>query len=60
MKKDIKCHETCNKCKCRLDVAVCNNKRRWNNDKYRHECQELINKAMYDEKFIWNLSNCEL
>ena len=52
MKKDIKWHETCNKCKCRLDVAVCNNKRRWNNDKYRHECQELINKAMYDEKFI--------
>ena len=30
--KYIKLHETC-KCKCRLDVSVCNNKQRWNEDK---------------------------
>ena len=34
-------HETC-KCKCRLDVSVCNNKQRWNKDKCRYECKELI------------------
>ena len=27
-----KWHETC-KCECRLDVSVCNNKQRWNDDK---------------------------
>ena len=30
--RHIKWHETC-KCKCRLDVSVCNNKQRWNDDK---------------------------
>ena len=30
--KYIQLHETC-KCKCRLDVSVCNNKQRWNEDK---------------------------
>ena len=34
-------HETC-KCKCRLDTSVCSNKQRWNNDKCRYECKELI------------------
>ena len=32
--RDIEWHETC-KYKCRLDGSVCNNKQRWNNDKYR-------------------------
>ena len=27
-------HETC-KCKCRLNVSICNNKQHWNKDKYR-------------------------
>ena len=31
--RHIKWHETC-KCICRLDAIVCNNKQRWNNDKY--------------------------
>ena len=39
--RHIKWHETC-KCKCRLDASVCNNKQRWNNDKCRCECKELI------------------
>ena len=30
--RHIELHETC-KCKCRLDVSVCNNKQRWNDDK---------------------------
>ena len=30
--RHIEWHETC-KCKCRLDASVCNNKKRWNNDK---------------------------
>ena len=30
--RHIKWHETC-KCKCRLDASVCNNKKRWNDDK---------------------------
>ena len=37
-------HKTC-KCKCRLEVSVCNDKQRWNEDKCRYECrEELIDK----------------
>ena len=46
----IKRHEFC-KCKCRVDANVCDNKQRWNNDKYRElncECKELIDKGIYD------------
>ena len=38
---------------------ICNNKKRWNDDKCRCECKELINKGICDEGFIWNPSNCE-
>ena len=41
--RHIKWHETC-KCKCRLDASVCNNKQRWNEDKWRCECKEFIDK----------------
>ena len=41
----IKWHETC-KCKCRLDVSVCNNKQHWNDDKCRREWKELIDKGV--------------
>ena len=47
------------KCKCRLDSSVCNNKQHLNNDKCKWEYQELIDKGMCDEEFIWNPSNCE-
>ena len=50
-------HETC-KCECRLDAIVCNSKQRWNKDKCRYECKELIDKGVYDKGFIWNPSNC--
>ena len=54
----IKWHKTC-KFKCRLDASICNNKQRWNDDKWRCECKELIDKGMCDKRFIWNPSNCE-
>ena len=56
--KHIEWHETC-KCKCRLDASVCNNKQRWNDDKYRCECKQLIDKGVCDKGFIWNPSNCK-
>ena len=49
---------TC-KCKCRLDAGICNNKQRWNNDKCRCECIEVIDKEIFDKGFIWNPTNCE-
>ena len=46
--RHIECHETC-KCKYRLDASVCNNKQRWNDDKYKCECKELIDKGVCDK-----------
>ena len=43
--RHIEWHETC-KCKYRLDVNACNNKQRWNEDKCRCECKELIDKGI--------------
>ena len=39
-------------------VNVCNNKQRWNEDKCRCECKELIDKGVCDKEFIWSPSNC--
>ena len=47
----IRWHETF-KYKCRLDANVCNNKQRWNNDKCRSECKELIDKRRCDKGFV--------
>ena len=44
-----------NACKCRLDAIICNNKQRWNKDKCRCECKELIDS---DKGYAWNPSNC--
>ena len=49
--RHIEWHETC-KCKCRLDAIVCNYKQRGNDDKYRCECKELIDKGVCDKGFI--------
>ena len=43
----------------KLDASVCNNKQRWNEDKCRCECKELIDKGICDKGFNWNPSNCE-
>ena len=56
--RHIKWHETC-KCKCRLDVSVCNNKQRWNDDKCQCECKELTDKGVCGKGYIRNPSNCE-
>ena len=44
---------------CRLDKIICNSKQRWNKDKCRCECKELIDKGLCDKGFIFNPSNCE-
>ena len=49
----IEWHETC-KYKCRLDGSVCDNKQRWNDDKCRYECKELINKA-YVVRYLFGI-----
>ena len=41
----IEWHETC-KSKCRLDLSACNSKQRWNKDKCRCECKELIDNGI--------------
>ena len=51
-------HET-RKCKCRFNSSVCNNKKRWNDDKCRCECKELIDKGVCVKGFICNPSYCE-
>ena len=56
--RQIKWHESC-MCICRLDKIICNSKQRWNEDKCRCECKELIDKGVWDKGFIWNPSNCE-
>ena len=58
MKQNTESHKTC-KSKCRLDASLSNNEQRWNEDKCRCECKELIEKGMCDKGFIWNPSNCE-
>ena len=54
----IKWHKTW-KCECRLNSIVCNNKQRWNENKCRYECKELIDKGVCDKGYIQNPSNCE-
>ena len=50
--RHIEWHETY-KCKCRLDLGVCNNKQRWNKDKWRCECkEELMDKGRSDKGFV--------
>ena len=53
----IEWHETW-KCKCTLGAIVCN-KQRWNKNKCRCECKELVDKGVCHKGFIWNPSNCE-
>ena len=54
--RQIKWHE---KCKCRLDASVCNNKQRWNDDTCRCECKKLIDKGACNKGNAWSPSNCE-
>ena len=56
--RHIKWHETC-KCICRLDKIICNSEQKWNEDKCRCECKELIIKGVCDKGYVWNPSSCE-
>ena len=51
-------HETCKR-KYRPDASVCNNKQLRNEDKYRCEFKQMIDKGVCDKRFIWDPSNCE-
>ena len=42
-----------------INVNVCNNKQRWNDEKSMCECKELIDKGVCDKGFIWNPSDCD-
>ena len=42
-----------------MDASVCNNKKRWNDDKCRCKCKELNDKGVCDKGFVWNPSICE-
>ena len=42
--RHMKWHESC-KCICRLDKIICN-KERWNEEKCRCECKEVIDKEV--------------
>ena len=46
--RQIKWHESCT-CICRLDTSICNNKQKWNEDKCRCECKELIKVSVIKE-----------
>ena len=56
--RHIKWHKTC-KCISSLDKIICDSKQRWNEDKYRCEYKELIDKDVWGKGFIFNPSNCE-
>ena len=51
-------HEMC-KFKCRFNRSVCNNIQPWNDDIFRCECKELIDKDGCDKRFLWHPSNWE-
>ena len=38
--RHIEWYKTC-KCKYRLDSSVCNNKQRWNEDKFKYDCKKI-------------------
>ena len=56
--KSRKSHETF-KCICRINKIICNSKQRWNKDRCRCECRELIDKGVCDKGLIFNPSNCK-
>ena len=45
--------ETC-KCECKFVENVCYNKQRWNKNKCRCECKELIDKGVCDKGLFIN------
>ena len=58
MKRVMSWYET-RACKCRVDANVCNNKLRWNSDKYKCELKEFLGKDRCHDGFISNPSACK-
>ena len=56
--RHIEWQEMC-KCECKFEANIRKDKQRWNKDKCRCHCKELIDKGMCNKGFIWNPSNCE-
>ena len=56
--RHIEWYKSC-KSKCKFWANVCDNKQRWNKEKYSCECKELIDKGVCNKEFIWDPSNCE-
>ena len=56
--RHIKWHKK-GKCICRSNKIICNNKQKWNKDKCRCECRELIDKDVCNKGYPCNPSNCE-
>ena len=55
--KHIKWHKSYKR-ECKLNSSVRNNKQRWNKDKCRCECKELVDKQECKKGFSLNPSNC--
>ena len=49
--RSIEWHKRC-KCICRFNGIICNNKQRWNKDKCKCDCKELIDKGVCDKGYI--------
>ena len=45
--------------KCRFDVKKCNSNQKWNKDKYRCKCKNILQKIMSAKNiYIWNPATC--
>ena len=55
--RHIEWHETY-MCICRLDKTICNSKQRWNEDKCRCQCKELVDKGICNKEYLFNPNNC--
>ena len=47
----IEWHETC-KWECKFGGNICNNKQRWNKNKCKCECKEVIDKGVFNKGFL--------
>ena len=57
--RNVLWHESC-KCVCKLNSSICNNKRTWNNDTCRCDCNEVFAGIIScDKGYTWNPSTCE-
>ena len=46
-------------CKCGLSESVCNSKQKWNHDKLRCKCKELVDWSSSQHDYMWNPGVCD-